>query len=333
MNQILLTENQKSNKKIKYNANNSVDIKKIVIFFAITILIFAILIIGVYVYKMSKNSKHKDTIAKPTLSLEQTENKLNIIIEAEAGISKIIYTWNDDEPVEIEMNGRKSNEESLDIPEGHNTITVKVIDEEGQEIETKQNFYIEESNEKPKIEIDESEEMVRNGKIKIIAEDNDNSIKYITYKWNDEQENIIEAEDDNQTVLETEIYIKRGKNTLTITAVNGKAKSQTIQKNFEGVNKPVVDVIRDNNIIYMKITHDMGLKKVEFTINGQEYIYDENYSGYDPEQEEIQYKFELVEGENLVTIHAISNEEVHTLDGTKNTEYTYEGRCDYIPEE
>lgn len=322
MNQILLTNNQNIKKKSsnKYNGNNSSgDMKKIIIFFSVAILIFAIAIIGVYAYKMTKNDEEEKPVGKPELSLEQTENQVKIIAKAEAGIDKIIYTWNDEEPIEEEMNGRTSHEEALEIPEGQNTLKVTVIDENDEKIETEKDFFIEET-EKPKVEIDET---IGNGKIKITATDENNTIKYITYKWNDEEETTVEAENENQTLLETIIDVKRGRNTLTVTAVNGLAKEETIQKIFNGVNNPIIEVTRDGNTIFMKITHDIGLKKITYTINGQEYAYDENFSGYDSQAKEIAYKYNLIEGENTVIIHAISMED---------TEETYRGKCNYTAE-
>ncbi len=323
MNQILLTNNQNNKKKNnKYNGNNSGDMKKIIIFFGIAILIFAIIIIGIYAYKMyKKQNTNQKTIKGPEpIVLEQEGNQLKIIAKAEAGISKIIYTWNDEEPKEMEMNGRTNHEEALEIPEGQNTLKVKVIDQNGEESETSQDYNIEEDTEKPKIEVDES---IGDGKLKITATDENNMIKYITYKWNDDEEVTVEAENENQTSLETVIDVKRGKNTLKITAINGLAKEQTLEKIFNGVNNPIIEVIRDKNTLVMKMTHDMGFKKIEFTVNGQEYIYDENYSGYNPEQKEISYKFDLKEGENTVIIHAIS---------TEDTEATYKGKCNYTQE-
>ena len=318
MNQILLTNNQNIKKKTSgnYNKNNSGDMKKIIIFFSIAILIFAIAVIGVYVFKMLNNDEEEKTVAKPELSLEQVENQVKIIVKAEAGIDKITYTWNDEEPVEKEMNGRTSHEEALEIPEGQNTLKVTVIDENDEDIETEKEFYIEQTQ-KPILELDET---IGNGKVKIIATDEVNSMKYITYKWNDEEEVTVQSEQENQTILETTIDVKRGKNKLTVTAVNGAAKTEIIEKIFNGVNNPVIEVTRDANIIYMKITHDMGFEKITYNINGQEYIYDENFLAYDSETKEIAYKFNLIEGENTVIIHAIS---------TEGTEATYRGKCNF----
>ena len=122
MNQILLTDNYKnSNKNKRSNMNSSNDTKKIILFFSIVILIFGIAIIGVYGYKIYNNSNKKEmVIAKPQLSLEETEESVTIIANADAGISRIIYTWNDEEPTEVDMNGRTSHEEQMEIPVGEN---------------------------------------------------------------------------------------------------------------------------------------------------------------------------------------------------------------------
>ena len=321
MNQILLTNNQNIKKKSSgnYNQNNSGDMKKIIIFFAIAILVFAIIIIGIYVFKMSKDDKKEKDIEKPRVSLEESGNQVKIIAKADAGINKIIYTWNDEDEIEVEMNGRTKHEEALEIPEGQNTLKVTVIDENDDEIETSKEFFVEET-EKPTIELDET---IGSGKVKITATDENSGIKYITYKWNDEEEITVQAEQENQTTIETIIDVKRGKNTLKITAINGSAKTETIEKIYEGVNNPIIEVTRDGNTIYMKITHDIGFEKITYTVNGQEYIYDENFAGYNAETKEISYKYDLIEGENTVIINAISVE---------GTEATYRGKCNYISE-
>ncbi len=327
MNQILLTNNQNNKKKSnKYNGNNSGDMKRIIIFFSIAILVFALLIIGVYAYKMSKNQnkEEKGHVEGPVLSLEETENEVKIIVKSEAGISKIIYSWNDNENKEFDINGGKDYEEALEIPDGQNTLKVKVIDQNGEEKETSKDFYKEEDKEKPKLEIDE-EVLRTTGKVKIIASDENNGLKYITYQWNDEEETKIDAENENQATIETTIDVKRGQNALKIKAVNNLDKEENLERMLKGVNDPVIEVTKDDSLgeMYMKITHDMGFKKIEFTVNGQEYVYDENFAGYDSEKKEISYKFDLKEGENTVIIHAVSIED---------SEKTYKGKCNYTAE-
>lgn len=325
MNQILLTNNDNYKKKNNRNGkNNGNDIKKIIMFFSVVILVFGVMIIGVYGYKIYKNQNQEEkTIAGPEpIVMEQEENKLKIIAKAEAGINKIIYTWNEDTPKEVEMNGRTKHEEELEIPEGQNTLKIKVIDQNGEVRETSQNFYIEENKEKPKIEIDE-EVLRTTGKLKIIASDENNGLKYIAYQWNDEEETKIDAESENQTTIETTIDVKRGQNTLKIRAVNNLDKENTLERSLKGVNKPIIEVTKQGGELYMKMSHDMGFEKIEFSINGTIYKYNEEYSEYDSTKQEIEYKFNLVEGENTVIILAVS---------TEGTQEIYRGKCNYTAE-
>lgn len=328
MNQILLTNNQNNKKRNnnQYNANNSGDMKRIIIFFSIAILVFALLIIGIYAYKLSgsKNKKEEYVNEQREISIDDIENQAKVTAKVEVGINKIIYSWNDEESKEIDLNGIKEYEEALEVPEGENVLKIKIIDQNGEEFETSKEFYREEDKEKPKLEIDE-EVLRTTGKVKIIASDDNNGLKYITYQWNDEEETKIDAESEDQATIETTIDVKRGQNTLKIKAVNNLDKEKDLERMLKGVNDPVIEVTKDDGLgeMYMKITHDMGFKMIEFSVNGKEYIYDENFSGYDSEKKEISYKFALKEGENIVIIHAISIED---------SEKTYKGKCNYTAE-
>lgn len=316
MNQILLTENKNDkNKNNKYiNRTNKKDMRKIVIFFGVAILVFGIALAGVYGYRAyNKNKKKEVIVGKPDLSLESTEEFVTIIAKSEIGIDKIIYTWNEDEPKEIEMSGRTSHEEKIDIPNGENTLNVKVVDQKGQEKEKSKEFI--NDKEKPIIETS----IVENAQLKITATDNF-KMNYITYKWNEEEEVKIDVENEEDQIIETTIDVKRGKNTITITAVDSVDNVQIIDKTFNGVNEPVIDVLKKQDKLYMKISHDMGFEKIEFSVNGKVYSYDSNYSGYDSTQKVIEYQFDLKEGENTVIIVA---------DSTEGTQAIYKGKCEH----
>ncbi|MDO5556381.1 MAG: hypothetical protein Q4G09_07270 [Clostridia bacterium] len=310
MNQILVTNNDKSKK------SNSNDTKKIIIFFGVVILVFGLAIAGVYGYKMI-NKDEDLTISKPQLKLEETEREVTIIAKSEIGIDKIIYTWDEEELKEVEMNGRTSHEEKIDIPNGESILKVKVVDKSGQEIDSTKSFNRKFDDTKPIIETS-----IVNSRLKITATD-ETAIKYITYKWNEEEAITVEAETPEDVIIETTIDIKRGKNTLIITAVDSSDNLETIDKLFSGVNNPVIEVVKIEDKLNMKITHDMGFEKVEFSINGKIYTYDKNFSGYDSTKQEIEYQFSLKEGENIVIITAVS---------TEGTQEIYKGKCNYTAE-
>ena len=322
MNQILLTENYKNtNKNSKNNGNNNYDIKKIILFFAIAILILGIAIISVYGYKIFTNKNKEDESAqKPQVSLvEESESDVIIIkAEAEAGISKIVYTWNDEEPNEIDMNGRTSHEEQLEIPNGENKLNVKIIDNNGDEIESTKEF-TKISTQGPTIEA----EVVEYDKLKITATD-ETAMKYIKYRWNDEEDTIVKAESVNETFIETITELRDGTNRITITAVDSDGNEEVFTNPYMLLRRPSIDVSQQDGELYMKIFHEKGFEKVEFSVNGKIYKYDENYSGYDETTKELEYKFSLQEGENTVIILAVSNE---------GTERTYKGKCQYTLEQ
>lgn len=323
MNQILLTNNDNNNKKNNdknYNKNNSNDIKKIITFFAVVILVFGIAIGGVYGYKIYKNNNKEKTIGEPELSLESTDEEVTIIAKAEGGISKIIYQWNDGEENIKELGGRTKQEEKIGIPIGNNILKVKVIDQLGQERETTESFTKagQENSDKIKISLDVIKEGEEKGKLKILVT-SELPIKYMTYRWNEEEETKIETEEgEEKTSLETNIEVKRGKNSIIVFAEDMEGNNNSVENKYDGRLKPEFEVYREDNRLYMKITHDKGFKKIDFIINGQELTYDETKADYNSEKQIVEYYFNLQEGENSVEITAYSNED---------TNDTYEGRC------
>lgn len=317
MNQILLTNNyNNSNKK---NKDNSSNIRNIIIFSSVAIIIFALVMIGVYVYKISKNNNKEQEITMPELTLEETDSQVTIIAKSSVGISKIIYVWNNEEPVEMNMNGVVDYQEQMDIPEGDSTLNVKVIDLNNQEIESNHSFTKEITN-KPTIETVIGED----ARLKITATATEGTaMAYLTYKWNDEEETTVNAANETDAVIEATIDVKRGENILTVTAVNTEGKSEKIEKKFNGVNNPIIEVTKSGSKLNMKISHDMGFEKIEFYLNGQIYTYDENYAGYDSTKKELEYILDLQEGENIIIIVATS---------TEGTQATYQGKCEYTAE-
>ena len=322
MNQILLTEN-KNDKNNKYkNSNNSKDMRTIIIFFGVVILVFGLALAGVCGYKTyNKNKKKEVIVGKPDLSLVDTEDFVTIIAKSEIGINKIIYKWNDEETNEVEMSEKgTSHEEKIDIPSGKNTLNVKVIDKNGQEKEESKEFI--NDKEKPSINTDIVEDEQMNKFVKVVATD-DTEMKYITYRWNDEEEVKVEVENKGDKLIETEIEIIRGNSILTIVATDSVNNTKEVEKPFIASLEPEFDVRIVDDKVYMKIIHDMGFEKIEFSVNGKVYTYDSNYSGYDSTQKEIEFYEYLKEGQNNVKIVATSNE---------GSSKTYDRNYNYTPE-
>lgn len=338
MNQILLTNdyNNRNNKKndVKnnknYDRNNSKDIKKIIIFFAVVILIFGVAIGILYGYKLYKNNKEQTkTLNKPEIALESTETEVTINAKAEAGINKIIYQWNEEEENVRELGGRTKQEEKIDIPNGDNTLKVKVIDQAGQEIETTESFsrrgLAQDNYEGIEINLTTIDNENGNGKIEIEIT-SEQPIKYVTYKRNDEEEKTNEPEEE-KTYLKIDIDAKKENNNMDIYVEDVDGNSNQHKENIFVVTRPQFDVYREGDKLFMKITHDRGFKKIDFNINGIEITYDETKEDYDANKTEVEYYFNLQEGENFVTITAYS-EYLEIKDENKRmVSATYEGRC------
>ncbi len=318
MNQILSTEDP--NKKNKTKKNNSADFNKIVKFFSIAIFIFGAILIGIYTYKLL-NKKKISKVAKPEITLEEFDDNAKIVAKAEAGINKIIYYWDANEQTEKSLNGTsKTFEEAIEIPNGENTLTVKVIDQNGQVFETNKEYTGTKDTEKPVIEIN-------NDKKTEITITDETELAYATYKWEDDpDENItkVEAQPKEGETVAKEITInitaKKGTNTLIITAVDAAGNTETLKKIYIGVSDPEIEVYREGEYLYMNIKHELGFKKVEFSVNGETMVYDENYRSYDATKKELSYKLKLKDGKNELSIVATSNED---------TVKKYNGQCQY----
>ena len=87
-------------------------------------------------------------------------------------------------------------------------------------------------------------------------------------------------------------------------------------------------------IVNISVTHDMGFKKIEFIINNDVYVYDENFSKYDKNKTEVEFDFPLKEGENKVQVNAYSLEKVSENEGETLENYAFKkftGKCTYEP--
>ena len=141
MNQILqVQENRK-----KSNNSKPIDTKKIVLFFAICLIIFGAILLGqggYAVYQVKLNEKVTPSIPgdntgdvetpeylPPIVTLTKTDdNKVIINVESEIAISYIIYDWNNGVAQTLDEVGKTNIEEIIDIPAGENILNVSIID-------------------------------------------------------------------------------------------------------------------------------------------------------------------------------------------------------------
>lgn len=290
MNQILAIDNTTKKGGFKRNSGPA-DIKTVVRVFAIAMMIFGVFIIGTGSYAIYKDNEVKNSeITKPVISETLSEDGKSILLTVshDKALDRIEYSWNDSEIQTITGNGRKYIEQELQIPGGTNTLVVKAVDIQGQEISTQKEYTAEEI-------INLS---VSGNKLKITAE-NETEIAYMTYRWDEEEEQRVDI---NATTVDQEIDIPMGEHNLTVILVDVNNASITKEQKVRGVTKPTIDVdvdeAQENYLI--TINDEAGLERVDFVIRGEE-----KTITVEEKDTELKYRIQLMEGdENRLEITA-----------------------------
>ena len=265
MNQILSVEVEKKNKKQK-NVKGTVEIKKVVKFFSISMIIFAICIIGNGTYAIYKDAQKEDenVLISPIIQItELSEDETKLQIEAGANLAKATYKWDNSDETEIYCIGKKKIEEVIRKPNGAKKLTVYAKDINGRELKQEKesnNSANENSNIEIKIQND-------GAKIKIIAKC-DVDLSYLTYRWDEEDEKKVEI---NGTETEKTIDVPAGDHTLTVVVVDVNNKTKIEEQAVKGVNKPKIGKpSKDGEDLIFNITADDGISKIEVIVNEED---------------------------------------------------------------
>lgn len=286
MNQILATSEATSKKK----RSGPADIKTVVKVFAIVMIIFGVFMIGTGSYAIYKDNESKNSeVTKPTITETQKDEKTVLVSVAhDKAIDRIEYKWNDGEVQTVTGNGRRNIEIEVEIPGGTNTLNVRAVDINGQEISTDIDYTAE----------DIINLAVSGSKLKITAE-NETEISYMTYRWDEEEEQRIDI---NSTTVDQEIDIPMGEHNLTVILVDVNNETITKEQKVKGVTKPVIEIgadeTRENYLV--TITDETGLDRVEVTLRGES-----RTVTVEDNATEVKYRFPLIENdENILEITA-----------------------------
>ncbi len=281
------------------------DIKTVIRFFVITLVIFATVLIGMGVYTMIKNGESVvQETEKPVISLEnKTETTLLLKIMHNTGtISQVYYNWNDGEQVSINGNSGKYVEQEIKIPSGNNTLYISVVDGNGQETTYEKQYELE-SNIKFE---------VSGNKIKIMYE-GDTTISYMTYRWDEEEEKTIEI---NDKAINKEIDALKGLHTLTVVVVDENNKTDTKIQRINGVSKPTltIDSNADNTKFVIHTSDEEELSKIEIILNNDtENKYVINLADYHLKEFDYTLPIDLQAGENTIEVTVYNVNEVTTV--------------------
>jgi len=261
---------QKKARKQSYSSYNmdanykKTDIVKIIKVFAIMLIIIGIGMIAKSVYALSTNtSKQKDNVEVLT---DKMGKEVTITVNTNYPIKQFSYKWNSGEESTVQGDGTVSISKTIDIPNGNNVLKITVTDYYGNKTDyMKQYIYESTDTEKPTIEIAKV-----GNKLKITATDN-NKMKYLTYAWNDGEEQRIDAANDGDKEISTEIDVDKGENKLYVTAVDGEDNRQTRTETIKAALKPTFTIETEGNNVIIDAKDEVGVKKISITIDGQEY--------------------------------------------------------------
>ena len=262
-------------------------------------------------YGLYKNNNSADIPTKAAteaqISIEQKETKAVIKVTHDKVIEKLIYSWDAEKETTIKGDGESTMESEISLFAGTHTLNIKVVDIEGYETTYEQVVTSEQGEDKlyPVIELNITDEK----KLRITSTD-ETAIDFVTYRWNDEEEQKVEVSEDDKKI-EFEIEILKGNNDLTIVAVDKSSNTTTETKSFSGVTKPDVKITiaADKKTADVYCYHENGLKEIKLTLNGVEYPVDigtENPTEYS-------FGIQLAEGNNDVTVTAKSVDETETV--------------------
>ena len=312
MNQILVTEKKKKNKK---TSRGPIEIKGIVRFFAVFIMLFGIVLAGEGSYALYKEIDESKPENIPNLTLTRDGDTIILQVEHNTEISKVNYRWNDGEENSI-PEGTTYVEEEILLPDGNNVLNITVIDMKNREYQFIKEYNLEGVDiTKPNIEVTQTEEGTAN--ISIVASD-ETAITEMTYKINDEQEVTVQATEDGQKEITQDITLPEGQNTLTVVARDTTDNVTTYEKQIIVSSKPTIEIVsQEGNTITLKISDKYGLKDVIVNLNGKVYSSRDIDQNPNVNKNEIYVPLELQSGNNLLSIEVTN---VNGLKGSASTQ-------------
>lgn len=308
MNQILMVEDKK--KKNSKLGSGTAEIKNILRFFAIALIVFGIFFIGQGSYAIYKESKGKNTDNMPTVIIKRVNDKVIIRATSVNEITYLKYSWNTAEETSIPVDDTFIEEEVF-LPMENSTLNVSVEESTGRTVKYKKQFNIEGIDIiEPTIEVTEENS---NGSIRITATD-ETAISYITYKINDEGEVRINKSELEDKSINYILNLQRGENKVVITAGDVAGNVGTFEKKIIVSSQPSIDLSIENGKLIILAKDQDGIKDIEINLNGVVYV------AKNINLKEARIPLDIVEGVNTVKI-TITN--VNSLVATGAKEFNY----------
>lgn len=270
MNQILAVENKKKQKTKKIRTGRPIEIKGIVMFFAVIIMVFGLTLAGQGAYALYKDFDDKKPENIPTVTIDRINDKAIVQVTNSIEISKIVYSWNNGEESAIPI-GDTSAREEITLLGYDSVLNLTIEDINGKRVKYQKQYLLTGVDiTKPTIEIETKD---GNSKMKIIAKD-ETEIAYMEYQWEGEEAVVIKANQQGQTEITTEIPLTVGTKKIKIIAKDANGNIEEIEKEIvTSTSKPEVLAIRNKEKIYIEASDKDGVKNIRINLNGE--IYEE----------------------------------------------------------
>ena len=274
MNQILITGDEVIKEPVK-KQKKLMPIKGIAAFYAICTIILGICMITGSVYANGKIKEAVEASKKPVISVERNDEDNTIVISVThvRNMKTVTYRWNEEEEVNIEVNNRKSLNETIALIRGENKLIVTVMEENGQISKLEKTFI---AGNIPQIELAGVDNGVQ------VTVTCDEKIDYIQYSWdNGNMEKIEVGEKEYQGIINA----PRGEHLLKIEVVDINGMKGQREETVTGDTEPtltvqsklvnekatfVIDAEDDENIKTITIIHNGGEQET-ITVNAKTY--------------------------------------------------------------
>lgn len=312
MNQILAIENKEKKKK-KKPSQGPIDIKGIIRFFAITIMIFGFVLAGEASYAIYKNIDDRNPANIPTVVVGRVNDKIILRVEHNEVISKITYSWNNGQETVIPI-GSTYAEEEITLLGYNSTLNLTIEDMNGKQVSYQQTFVLDGVDiTKPTIDINAED----GNSTMIVSASDETAIAYLSYQWEGEEAVIIDAQTEDQTEIETEVELLPGTKTITIIAEDRNGNVEQLEREIvTSTSIPQMQILQDGSQIIIQVSDEDGVQDVVISLNGEEFTV-ENLN-----MKEAQLgPLNLREGNNTISIE-ITNISGYTQRGATEIQYT-----------
>ena len=316
MNQILMVDNNKKKKTKKQRGSSGpVEIKNIVRFFAIVIIVFGLFLIGDSSYGLYVNSKGTSTEDLANITMHRENDTLIVNVESVNVIEKFKYNWQNSEQRSVPVESKSFTQEII-LPSENNILTITLEDETGRAVTYTKEIILDGIDiAKPSISIEKQYSGIR-----INAVD-ETKIEYITYKIDDGEEKRVDKNNEDDTTIEYAVgeeEFGRGTHKIYVTAVDAAGNFSTdeqevvISSERPTINNMYIDYEQGKLII--EASDADGLDSIEVNLNGNVY----NMPNLN--RTEAAFSLDLIEGTNTISIK-LTNVNGITSEGATEFEY------------